>query len=84
MMWWFTRRDRALLHAIWRETETMALNFSNLQAAVTQLSTDVQAFIAAHTDNSAADQAAVDAVTKSLADLDAAVKAAAPTPAPAA
>ncbi len=76
----FTNDDRALLHAIWKEIRKMALDFSKLQDAVSQLSTDVQALIAM-VPNDAANQATIDAVTSSLSALDAAVKTAETPPA---
>lgn len=79
----FTRHDRALLHAVYAELRAMAINLANLQAAVSQLATDVNALIALvpNPGADAAVQAQVDAVTASLSALDAAVKTAEAPPA---
>lgn len=76
----FTRCDRELLQAIYAtlvklspEISYMALNFANLQAAVTQLTADVNTLIAAFQSGNAPAQAQIDAVTASLAAIDAAV-----------
>ena|ERR1700761_1834924 len=70
----FFRSNRDILLTIERELRIMALNFAPLQAAVTQLSADVQTLITQSQSGSPADQATVDAVTASLAALDTAVK----------
>lgn len=83
-MTWFTRKDRDVLRAILEGVHKMSVDVSKLQAAVSQLSTDVTALIALVPNPSAdaAVQAQIDAVTTSLSSLDAAVKAAETAPAP--
>lgn len=78
-----------LEHRVAHLEKIMALNFANVQAAVAALVADVQKVLPLVNVNAnePAEQAAIDAVTKSLSDLDAAVKAvipAAPAPAPSA
>jgi len=60
-----------------QQIKELRMDFTKLQAAVTSLSADVQAFIADVLAGNTPAQATIDAVTASLASLDAAVHTAA-------
>ena len=83
---WMRRVERrldvneALLTAVLRQGENMALNLDALNAALTDLNAKADAIIAALAAGSAVDQAALDAVVPQIQAVADRLKAATPTP----